>query len=76
MNQLHAWSRQIRKIVNAFGIASAHQNHEGSFVDDALLRQQVPVGSYKSALLQTIGVALDRKDRDLRFYSANPQNML
>src|SRR3954468_23490 len=53
--------------MNALRISLAHQNHKRSFVDDASLRKHMPIRSDKATLLQSISVALDRENRDLRF---------
>src|ERR1700745_551544 len=65
MDDLDSWLCQIIEVSNSFGISFANQDHERSSIDDALMRQLVPVARYKSILLQPLRISIDRKYRDL-----------
>src|SRR5438132_8879011 len=69
MDQSNSGLCQVRKIMNAFWISFAHQNHERRLVDDSFLRQGMPVRSHEATLRESLGVAFDRKDRDLRLHA-------
>src|SRR5207237_426286 len=69
MNQFESRLRQIAKVMNAFRISLAHQNHEWGLVNDSLLRQCMPVRSNEATLLESLRVAVDRKNRDLGFHA-------
>src|SRR6266700_5686405 len=69
MNQFEPRLRQIAKVMNAFRISLAHQNHEWGLVNDSLLRQGMPVRSHEATLLESLRVAVDRKNRDLGFHA-------
>src|SRR6185369_11753644 len=74
MDQSDSRFRQIGKIMNPLRIALAHDDHERRLVDDSLSRQRMPVRSNETVFLQSLHVALDRKDGDLRRSAA--QNLV
>src|SRR6266571_8113882 len=55
--------------MNALWVSFAHQNHEWGLVNDSLLRQCMPVRSHEATLLESLRVAVDRKNRDLGFHA-------
>src|SRR5258705_174315 len=69
MNQPDSRFGEIGKVMDAFRISLAHENHERSLVDDPFLWQRAPVRSYQPLIFEPLRVALDRKNRYLRLYS-------
>ena len=66
MDQFDAGLAEVGEVVNVLRVAFADEDDERCLVDDAVLRQVMPVGRDRAALLQTLGVALDRENGDLR----------
>src|SRR5437773_3760113 len=69
MNQPDSRLGEIGKVMYAFRISFAHENHERRFVDDPLLWQRPPIRSYQPIIFEPLRVALDRKNRYLGFYA-------
>src|SRR5438552_2642296 len=69
MNQPDSRLGEIGKVMYAFRISLAHENHERRFVDDPFLRQRPPVRSYQPLIFEPLRVAFDRKNRYLCFYA-------
>jgi hypothetical protein len=65
VNKFHARAGEVCEVAYAFRIARAHEDNERRLVDDAALREVVPVGRNEAALLEAFDVALDGEDRDV-----------
>ena len=57
--------REIGEVADALRISFADEDDEGRLIDDAAMRQSVPVGRDRAALSQPLRVALDGEDRDV-----------
>src|SRR6266404_1123891 len=71
MNQPDSRLGEIGKVMYAFRISLAHENHEWRFIDDLFLRQRAPVGLDVAVVFQALRIAFDRENRDLRFHAGD-----
>jgi hypothetical protein len=65
VDELDAGPREVCEVAHAFRVALADEDDEGRLVDDAAVRERLPVARHRAPGREPLDVALDGEDADV-----------